>query len=127
MLRVIHFEICADNPERAAKFYEDAFGWKVRKWEGPVDYWLTVTGDPSELGINGAIKHRGDSTQPVICGIHVPSADEYIQRVLAAGGSVVTPKIEIRGVGFSACCRDSEGNMFQLFEGFVPGSSRQRS
>jgi uncharacterized protein len=124
MLRVIHFEVCADSPERAAKFYEDAFGWKIRKWEGPSEYWLMVTGDPAEYGINGAIKPRGDSTQPVLFGIHVPSVDEYIEKVLAAGGSVVIPKTEVPGVGFSARCADSEGNLFQLFEGLVRDSSR---
>jgi hypothetical protein len=29
MPRVIWFEIPADDPDRAAKFYEDVFGWKI--------------------------------------------------------------------------------------------------
>ena len=37
MARVVHFEIHADDPERAAKFYEAAFGWSVSKWDGPMD------------------------------------------------------------------------------------------
>ena len=37
MPRVMHFEIGADQPDRAAKFYADAFGWKIQKWEGPMD------------------------------------------------------------------------------------------
>ncbi len=40
MPRVVHFEINADDPERAAKFYQNVFGWKIKKWEGPIDYWL---------------------------------------------------------------------------------------
>ncbi len=55
MPRVIWFEIPAYNRERAAKFYEDVFGWKVEKWEGPFDYWLVTTGEEGEPGINGAI------------------------------------------------------------------------
>src|SRR4051812_15755751 len=35
MPRVIHFEISADEPERAARFYADVFGWEVTKWDGP--------------------------------------------------------------------------------------------
>ena len=31
MSRVIWFEIPADDPGRAAKFYEEVFGWKVEK------------------------------------------------------------------------------------------------
>ena len=45
MSRVIWFEIPADDPGRAAKFYEDVFGWKVEKWDGPFDYWLVTTGE----------------------------------------------------------------------------------
>ena len=35
MPRVIHFEIPADDPDRAAKFYGNVFGWKLDKWDGP--------------------------------------------------------------------------------------------
>ena len=41
MPRVIHFEILADNPRRASKFYRDAFGWDIETWEGPQGYWLS--------------------------------------------------------------------------------------
>src|SRR5207248_9917827 len=40
MPRVVHFEVHADDPERAAKFYRELFGWRVEKWSGPVDYWM---------------------------------------------------------------------------------------
>jgi predicted enzyme related to lactoylglutathione lyase len=36
--RVIHFELNADDPERAARFYQDVFGWTIEKWDGPLDY-----------------------------------------------------------------------------------------
>ena len=35
MPRVVHFEIPAENPERAAKFYKEVFDWKIEKWQGP--------------------------------------------------------------------------------------------
>ena len=43
MLRVIHFEIPVDDPERAVNFYKKVFEWKIDKWEGPEDYWLVNT------------------------------------------------------------------------------------
>ena len=58
MSRVIHFEIHAEDPARAVKFYEAAFGWKFQKREGPQDYWLIRTGDPSERGIDGGMIPR---------------------------------------------------------------------
>src|SRR5215469_1323983 len=44
MPRVVHFEIHAQEPERAARFYSEVFGWEITKWGGPVDYWLIKTG-----------------------------------------------------------------------------------
>ena len=44
MARVVHFELYADDPQRAVAFYEKAFGWKIEKWQGPIDYWLAMTG-----------------------------------------------------------------------------------
>ena len=44
MPRPIHFEIPADQPERASAFYRDVFGWQFRKWDGPMPYWLITTG-----------------------------------------------------------------------------------
>lgn len=44
MPRVVHFEIHAENPPRAAQFYQTVLGWDVQKWDGPADYWLIKTG-----------------------------------------------------------------------------------
>ena len=45
MSRVIHFELTADDPERATRFYQEVFGWQSNKWDGPQDYWLIKTGE----------------------------------------------------------------------------------
>ena len=55
MPKIVHFEIPAENPDRAVNFYEKAFGWKANKWEGPQDYWLVTAGEKDEPGIDGAI------------------------------------------------------------------------
>jgi predicted enzyme related to lactoylglutathione lyase len=34
MARVVHFDIVVPNPDRAIRFYEQAFGWKAQKWDG---------------------------------------------------------------------------------------------
>jgi predicted enzyme related to lactoylglutathione lyase len=117
MKRVVHFEITADSPERAIAFYEAVFEWKTQKWDGPIDYWLTTTGEDDAPGINGAIKHRAEPQQAVINTIDVPSIDEFTPKIKEAGGEVVMPKTEIPGVGFHAYCKDTEGNIIGLFEG----------
>jgi predicted enzyme related to lactoylglutathione lyase len=55
MPRVVQFEVHADNPERAVKFYREIFGWELVKWEGPQDCWLITTGPNDESGINGGL------------------------------------------------------------------------
>jgi predicted enzyme related to lactoylglutathione lyase len=115
MGRVIHFEINADNPERAVKFYEGVFGWKISTWGGPVDYWLVSTGERNKPGVDGAIMKRMDKETTVIF-VDVPSVDEFLKKVVKVGGKAITEKTPIPGTGYSAYCRDTEGNVFGLFQ-----------
>jgi len=112
MPRVIHYEIHADNPERAADFYRKVFGWKIEKW-GPVEYWLVDSGQGP--GINGAIKKRGkpaveDSFSAYVCTISVPSIDEAMKKIEENKGRIITPKMAITGIGWNAYFKDTEGN-----------------
>src|SRR5271154_5487358 len=70
MPRPIHFEIHAENPQRAIKFYTDLFGWTFSKWNGPQDYWLIKTGEPGTPGIDGGLLPRrgaGDAGDQRVC------------------------------------------------------------
>jgi len=111
MPRVIHFEIHADDPERAVKFYQKVFGWEIQKWGGPVDYWLIKTGEPKEPGIDGAI-----TREEAYNTIGVPSVDEFARKIVEAGGKVVREKAPIPGVGYLAYCMDTEGNVFGIMQ-----------
>ena len=116
MPRVVHFEIYADEVERATKFYAEVFGWQIHKWDGPDDYWLAITGGGGEAGIDGAISGR---PQPGAIGmnfIDVESVDDYIAKIQANGGTLVRPKIHIPEVGYTAVCNDTEGNPVGLFQ-----------
>ncbi len=118
MARVVHFEMTADDPERCQKFYANAFGWKIQKWEGPSDYWLIMTGGEGEPGIDGGLARREDSPfpQPVTNTIDVASVDEAIEAVKANGGEVVMEKGAVPGVGWLAYFKDPEGNLFGMME-----------
>ena len=53
MPRVVHFEIHAQDPERAVRFYEQVFGWRTQRW-GSEEYWLLTTGPAEErLRVHG--------------------------------------------------------------------------
>jgi predicted enzyme related to lactoylglutathione lyase len=115
MPRVVHFEIPADEPERAAKFYETVFGWKIKKWEGPVEYWLVTTGEAPEPGIDGGIMRRGEQNTTVNT-VSVASVDVFVEKITAAGGKVAAPKMAVPGVGWFAYCSDTEGNVFGIMQ-----------
>jgi predicted enzyme related to lactoylglutathione lyase len=115
MPRVVHFEIPAANPARAAEFYRKVFGWEVNKWDGPMDYWLAVTGKKGEPGIDGAIMDRTIS-KATVNTIEVSSLEEYVQKITKAGGRQSTPKTEITGIGHFCYCEDTEGNLFGILE-----------
>ncbi|HEV3163138.1 MAG TPA: VOC family protein [Isosphaeraceae bacterium] len=117
-LRVVHFEIPADNPERAAKFYRELFGWKIQKWEGPMDYWMVETGPRDQAGgINGGlVKKMGPGPGGYVNSVDVPSVDEYLAKATALGAEVAMPKMPIPGVGYIAYCKDTEGSVFGLFQ-----------
>ncbi len=115
MPRLVHFEITADDPERAAEFYRKTFGWKIERFEGGQPYWLIDTGGGP--GTGGAIMPRGDHRQAVIDTIGVDSISESMAAVRAAGGEVLMdPPDEIPGVGLFAYARDTEGNEFGLLQ-----------
>jgi len=123
MPRVVHFEIPAENPERAAAFFRDAFGWRVEKWDGPMDYWMVYTGeesgdDPAEAegGIDGGIARRGEMNPRVANTIDVPDIDAYILKVVENGGEIIAPKSAVPGVGWLAYFRDPEGNVHGMME-----------
>ncbi len=115
MPKVLHFEIPADDPQRAIEFYEKVFGWKIMKWEGEFDYWLVETGPEDEPGINGAIMPK-DFGNCVSQAIGVENYDEFAAKVVAHGGKFLTEKSEIPDVGTVGVFQDTEGNVLSIIE-----------
>lgn len=116
MSRVVHFEIPADNPARAEKFYKEIFGWTFQKYAGPQDYWLINTGPNERPGINGGLLPRPHPNAPVVNTIDVENLDKSLESVARHGGKQVVPKMVIPGVGHLAYCQDTEGNTFGMMQ-----------
>lgn len=124
MKRPVHFEIHAEHPERAAKFYGEMFGWITTKWDGPTEYWMVDTGT-DEGGINGGIvKRMGPNPDPAeptpvvgyVCTIGVEDLDAAIAKAKELGGTEALPKYEIPGMGWIAYYKDTESNIFGMLE-----------
>lgn len=125
--RVVHFEIQADDLDRARKFYEKTFGWKIEKMmsaeKDGMDYWGVKTGEEGTPGINGGMYQREPDKKlnTFDCTIAVDNLDEAIAAVKKNGGKISPmpngqEKDEIPNVGWLARARDSEGNLFGLIQ-----------
>jgi len=116
MSRVVHFEIHAEEPQCAIKFYEGVLGWQFNQWGGQ-DYWVITTGPSDQPGINGGLLPRqgtidGQAVIAYVCTADVTSLDETSAAVDAQGGTMVVPKMPVPTVGWLAYFKDTEGNIF---------------
>lgn len=116
MPRPIHFEIPADQPERASAFYRDVFGWTFRKWDGPMPYWLITTGSEGERGIDGGMMPRQTPGSSTVNTIGVESLDATLKAIEAKGGRIAVPRMAVPGVGWLAYGIDTEGNTFGVLQ-----------
>jgi hypothetical protein len=120
--RVIHFEIQADDVNRAKNFYEKALGWKIdqmmTKEQGGMDYYGLKTGEDGTPGINGGLYQRPPENKLYTydCTIQVENLDMAIEAVKKNGGQIRGEKMEIPGVGWFAGATDTEGNRFGLMQ-----------
>jgi predicted enzyme related to lactoylglutathione lyase len=123
MHRPIHFEIHAENPQRAIAFYTALFGWTFSKWDAPQDYWLIKTGEAGTPEINGGLlPRRGSGPTPMqepkafVCTVDVADVDAAIRKVGDAGGKIAVAKMPIPTVGWLTYAHDTEGNIFGIMQ-----------
>lgn len=114
---VAHFDIPADDVERARRFYERVFGWRFEAW-GPPDFYMIRTGTPREPGIHGSVSKRrtplvaGDGARVGFeCTIAVDDLPAITDEVVRNGGTIVLGDHEIVGVGRMIRFVDTEGNL----------------
>jgi predicted enzyme related to lactoylglutathione lyase len=125
MRKVVHFEIPAEDLERAKSFYGSIFGWELTTMPMPGGEYTTVTTTPvdqatqlpSEVGgINGGMMQRTPELRSPVITIDVDAIDDALQQIESNGGSTVTPRTEIAGMGAFAYFTDTEGNVLGLWE-----------
>lgn len=93
MARVIGFEMSSQNPEKAATFYANVFGWEVA--EPSWDYWAVTTGQVNEHGIDGGIsKGPKDYPHGTRIQLEVESIDESLVKAKENGAMIVRDKME---------------------------------
>ncbi|MBX4189193.1 VOC family protein [Candidatus Parcubacteria bacterium] len=123
---VVHFEMPYEDKNRAAAFYEKAFGWKPQMLGAEMGEYVvmqTTEGDeknmPLEKGrINGGMYKKPDDEMgkhPSFV-IAVENVEAAMKRVNEAGGKVSGEPMDIPGVGKYVTFVDTEGNRLSILE-----------
>ena len=122
MPRVIHFEIHAEDPARAMRFYKELLGWEFTAWGGgEVQYWLIKTGEDGTPGINGGLVPRrgaidGQAAIAFVCTVDVADLATTLAKAEKLGAVEALPTMPIPGVGWLAYVKDTEGNLFGMMQ-----------
>jgi uncharacterized protein len=126
--QVVHFEIPADDLQRAQSFYREAFGWQLEPLP-EFSYTMVTTaaldeqGMPAEPGaINGGMTTRADPVTSPVVVVNVDDIDAALERIRALGGTVKRTRTAVGEMGFSAYFEDPEGNVIGLWETTRPAA-----
>ena len=122
MNKVQHFEITAENNDRAQKFYSEVFGWKFTPVPD-MPYTMIQTADTDENmmvtekgTINGGMFEKGDGpTGPVIV-ITVENTEEHLKKIKEAGGTVLFGPQQVGEMGIYGQFKDPEGNFMGIWQ-----------
>jgi predicted enzyme related to lactoylglutathione lyase len=120
---VVHFEIPADDVERARAFYQGAFGWTIEAYPG-MDYHGVTTAAvdektrmPLEPGaINGGMMQRSAEISAPVLTIGVDDIDASLEAVERLGGKTLMGRQAVADMGFTGYFTDSEGNVVGLWQ-----------
>ena len=111
---VTWFEIIGPQPERAARFYAELFGWHVEAAEGGYNVIDTHAGS----GINGGFGMTQKGQEPhAVFYAQSPDIDMLLAKAGSMGGTVVTPVREIPDMVTYATFTDPWGNLVGLIKG----------
>jgi uncharacterized protein len=107
------FEVVGQDGGKLRSFYGDIFGWQFQmpEMEG-IDYGMT---DASQTGVGGGIGTTPGGNGHAIFYIEVDDPQAALDKIEAAGGSVVMPVTEMPMVTF-AQFKDPEGHLVGLFK-----------
>ena len=117
----VHFEIHADDPARARKFYGAVFGWAFRQFSGPpTEYWLIDTREPGAM-MGGLLPRPGKlgtiaPPNAFVVTMGVTSLDDTLAKALAAGAVVAMAKFAVPGIGWQVYLLDPEHNIIGIHQ-----------
>ena len=108
---VVHVEIHSNAPEKTKAFLKDVFDWK---FQDVPEMNYSMFEPPSAPG--GGLQKAENLPAGVLDYILSKDIDGTVKKIQSSGGSIVTPKMAIPGMGFFAVFQDPTGITLALYE-----------
>lgn len=113
--------LTAEDPGRAATFYDPVFGRQTMLRGRPGEFWSVRTGQDHDPGINGGIRRRmPDEPAGAVNTIPVPWVDAMLEQIGTLGGSIIVPPFVVPGICHIAYAADPHGRILAVVES-APG------
>jgi predicted enzyme related to lactoylglutathione lyase len=111
--KMVHFELPAQDAERARGFWSGVFGWQFGESAMPdMDYRMVQVADDQ----GGAVYPDPDTAGTgTIVYFDTDDIDGSIAKARELGGQA-EDKMPVPGIGWFSRCKDTEGNSFNLWQ-----------
>lgn len=117
----VWYELLSNDADASQKFYEAVIGWTIHPADmGGMDYRMIDAGSHDHVG--GLMQltpdmQGGGATPGWLFYIGVDDVDASVEKIVAHGGGVLMPAIDMAGVGRMAFVHDPRGVPFYVMRG----------
>jgi uncharacterized protein len=110
--KIVHIELSAPDRQSLSKFYTDVFSWEVNDIDA-MNYATFKAGDGVGGGFNPITPENPVGT--IIVYIETENVTASLEEIQKAGGTIVSPEMDIPETGKFGLFRDPGGNLMGLF------------
>lgn len=112
---IIHIEMAAKDHSALGKWYARQFGWKTQEWP-EMDYTTAMFSDHNGSGAGFCAESPERPQGTVLCYIHTEDIDKSAAAIARDGGTLISGKMQVPGVGAMRWFKDPAGNPMALLE-----------
>lgn len=121
--KIVHIELSAKDRKALSKFYAEIFGWQMEHID-EMNYTTFKAGDGVAGGFNPVTESNPAGTVTIY--IETDDVTASLNDVEKAGGTIVSPEMEIPNTGKFGLFRDPQGNMIGLYKAYpIPTMGQQ--
>ncbi len=117
---IIHIEMSARNHSDLAKWYSRHFGWTTQEWP-EMDYTTATWADKAGNGAGFGPESPERPAGTVLCYIYTDDIDRAGSFIAGDGGTLVSRRMEVPGVGTMLWFKDPAGNPMALLQPEMEG------